>query len=412
MNQRHLLSAGIALVLLVALLAGGFGYVRAQDDAYVYALSGRVFHQKARGMATSQLALEHPDLLLFYGSSELFSAEATPYNPRNLFAGEPTGFSLFAVGDVSVNSLLTAQEIAGLGSALRGRKILISISPAFFAPGGLPQDHYAGNFSRLNAGDLLFSTDLSYDLRQSAAREMLRYPDTLAQDPVLDFAARQLASPSPLAPLLYDAALPLGKLQTLILQLQDYWAVYSYIQSHPTLVPGAPQRTPATIDWAALQTQAEQAYRKHADNNPFGIDNQTWLAMLAQSAHPGDDIPHVARDMEYDIDVAESPEWTDLDILLRELRQLGAEPLLLNIPIDGTYTQLVGMRPATRAAYYGKLTRMANSYGVPVLTFQDHDMDPYFLMGPLSHPSEKGWSYFDQAIDAFYHDRLPLEIDK
>ncbi len=58
MNKPHSLSLGIAPAALLALLASGFVYIRPQEDAHTYAPSGRVFHQKARGIAMQQLALD------------------------------------------------------------------------------------------------------------------------------------------------------------------------------------------------------------------------------------------------------------------------------------------------------------------------------------------------------------------
>lgn len=383
------------------MILGGLVYARYQEGRYISALTSRMFHQKTRGSAVQREALNHPELLPFYGSSELYSSENTPYNARNLFASYPSGFTIFPVGDVSVNSLLTAEEVAAAGGDLRGRKIVISISPVFFSPTGLPHDQYAGNFSAIHAAELLFSTDISYGLKQGAAREMLRYPETLSKDALLDFAAHRLAGGSAIDEALYYAELPLGKLLTLVLRLQDHWEVLSYIAAHPDLSASTPLRSPATLDWTSIQARAEQAYRRHAVNNPYGFDNQHWLDMIKEArATPGTSIGSAP------IDASRSPEWTDLDILLRELHELGAQPLLISLPIAGAFNDEGGMSLTTRSAYYERVREVGNAYGIPVLTFAGHDEDRYFLMDPVSHPSEKGWSYIDQAIDDFYHGRL------
>lgn len=397
----NLASAGLAIILLISILLGGLAFARYQEGRYINALTSRMFHQKVRGSAVQREALNHPDLLPFFGSSELYSSENTPYNARNLFSSYPSGFTIFPVGDVSVNSLLTAEELAAAGGDLRGKKIVISISPVFFSPRGLPADQYSGNFSLLHATELLFSTDVSFDLKRDAAREMLRYPDTLSKDALVDFAARRLTGGSPVDAALYYAEVPLGKLRTLVLRLQDHWEMLAYIAARPELSTAQPIRSQATLDWASIQTQAEKAYRRHADNNPYGIENQHWLDMVKEGRQtPGASIGSAP------IDVNGSPEWASLEILLRELHEVGAKPLLISLPIAGGFNDHGGMRPSVRAAYYERIRQTGNAYAIPVVTFESHDEDPYFLMDPVSHPSEKGWSFIDQAVDDFYHDRL------
>jgi poly-D-alanine transfer protein DltD len=49
---------------------------------------------------------------------------------------------------------------------------------------------------------------------------------------------------------------------------------------------------------------------------------------------------------------------------------------------------------------------VVRAYGVPVLNFADHDRDSHFVQDASAHPSEMGWVYYDQALDAFFHDQL------
>src|SRR5207249_4519118 len=103
-----------------------------------------------------------------------------------------------------------AQAFASLGSDLRGKRVVV----AFVFQGVYPEraDQYAGHFSRLHAESLAFSTDLGFETKQLAARQMLRYPGTLRQEPLLRFALARLDDGSPLSRAQYYAALPLGKL--------------------------------------------------------------------------------------------------------------------------------------------------------------------------------------------------------
>lgn len=92
--------------------------------------------------------------------------------------------------------------------------------------------------------------------------------------------------------------------------------------------------------------------------------------------------------------------------MVRVLRELGAKPLVLSMPIHGSYHDYMGVSVGARGAYYQRLGALMNRYRVPGLDFADHDGDNYFSRDYSAHPSDKGWVYYDRALDAFYHDRL------
>jgi D-alanine transfer protein len=243
---------------------------------------------------------------------------------------------------------------------------------------------------------------LSYATKQAAARRMLDFPRTLAADPVLKFALGQLANDSAVSGALYYAVLPLGKLQNWLLRLQDHWETLDFIRQRPDLAVVA-ARAPEQIDWESLLAAAERDYRRHADDNPFGFDNE-WYRRELRGRRLGQ--RNGLADEELRSSLQHSAGWADLDALLRVLRDLGARPLILSAPIQGTYLEYQGVSAETRAAYYDKFRKIVESNGVAVRDFAEHDGDKYFLRDPEAHLSEKGWAYYDQVLDAFYHGAL------
>ena len=93
-------------------------------------------------------------------------------------------------GKGSTSTMIAAAlTAAGRRTGLHGRKVVVSLSPAwFFNRLAARADGYAGNFSQLQADELAFNTRLSLKLRQDAARRMLQYPATLKNRPLLKFA--------------------------------------------------------------------------------------------------------------------------------------------------------------------------------------------------------------------------------
>src|SRR5262249_383607 len=143
----------------------------------------------------------------------------------------------------------------------------------------------------------------------------------------------------------------------------------------------------------------EEAQRKGA-GNPFGFESTFWVAHAPEIARQKGVYPPqtVLRSLE------RSAEWADLDLLLRVVRQLGGEPLILSIPMNGGYYDYLGVDAEARGAYYDRLRHVAAARGVPLIDFRDHDVDKFFVIDTAFHLSDRGWTYYDRAFDAFFHD--------
>jgi D-alanine transfer protein len=396
----HLGPALTAGLLALAALAGGVVYARQVERTYVHTFAPQILEQKNVGSALAQEAFRQPDLLPLYGSSELQIPDV--YHACALFRKYPTGFTTFTVGKPGTLCVNMLQEVAGVGADVRGRKVAISVTPSWFCEGvRLNQEAYAGNFSRLHANELAFSTDLSLAVKRGAAARMLEYPAPLQADALLCFALETLKNDSALARPLYYAALPLGKLQTLVLRLQDHWETVACIQEQPGLATDVPH-APSSLAWPTLLATAERRYRPVSNNNPFGFQNQRWLRRWQAEA---DRNKKSRSDEAFLQDLGHTQQWTDLSLLLHGLQDLGMQPLILSMPISGPYYDHWGVSASARAAYYQKLRETAAAYNVPVLDFADHENDRAFLL-EHGHLSPKGWLYYDMALDGFYHDRL------
>jgi D-alanine transfer protein len=403
----HLSAISVALVLLVALLVGGVVYARGQERRFVHALAPDMFPLKNKGSALQREAFRQTDLLPVYGSSEVYwTDEHYPYQPyqaRVFLAQYPTGFMTFDVADGGLSCLTIAQDLAAVGTELWGRKVVVSFAPTVFWERMAKPDWITAQFSPLHATKLLFSNRIPWDTRKAVAKRLIKYPRIFQNQLLLTLAVRRLTSKSILAPLFYYAILPLGKVQGMVLDLQDHWETLQYIRQRPDLNPNAPHN-PRVLDWHALQKQAQNEALLKASNNVFGFDDGLWNCCYRDWVSTQ---ANTLTDKGFTYDLSKSAEWGDLEIALQILRSLGAQPLLLSRPINGVYWQYVGVSKKARKAYYTRLETLARKYNVPVVDFQSHDADQYFSVDPLSHTSRKGWIYVDEILDDFYHDRLP-----
>ena len=185
---------------------------------------------------------------------------------------------------------------------------------------------------------------------------MLEYPATLANRPLLKFALENLADGSSVGLACYHAVLPLLVVHNAILRYQDHLRVVSLLWKHPGWArsrlspPGGRQ-----LDWATLHRQADETYRAHCNNNEFGMDNDKWVRQLRALMLKR---RNTRSDEEFRRTVEQSQEWVDLELLLRELTELGAQPLVLTMPIHGGWYDQCGITFSARLAYYQKLREL------------------------------------------------------
>jgi len=273
MKQSLHLIAGITSLIILGLVLIGFNfYAQTLEQRHVNALAPLKLPAARNGTALQHAALQQADLLPLYGSSELTLLD-TSFKANNFFATYPTDFMVFEVANLGASSITIAQSLATLGPDLRGKKIVISLSPADYTINMSPAPYYKENYSRLHVYGMIFSPYLSMNIKKSAARSMLLQPKTLQDDPFLKFTLSQIAT-SKQGRLLYYLLWPLGELQTEIMRLQDHAAVVSLILSRriELHVP----HTRKTLDWAGIHTQALAEQKQHSLNNPYGIEDSKW----------------------------------------------------------------------------------------------------------------------------------------
>ncbi len=395
----HLLSALVAILIVLASLIEAEAYASAAEERHLPALLPVYDPELRKDSVLQQAALQHSAMLLLFGSSEVSTGGA--FNARVLFGTCPTGFAVYEVGGNSADSIIILQEIAALKSSLRGRKIVISLSPEFFLNRETPAGPYEANFLLLDANEFVFGTDIDFATKQVVARRMLEYPKTLRRDPVLAFALRNLADAGPIDRALFFAAVPLGQAHTWLLRLQNHRKALEDIAKYQKIESGLACQD-AALNWEKLNAQALEMSGPYLGPNPFGLVDKMWQDFRKQWLAEKDTL----NDKLFLRELRRSTEWADLDLLLGVLHELGAQPLIITLPFNGLFFDYQGVSAAARGEYYRGLRNIGTKYGVPVVTFEDHEYDRVFFTD-VSHPGMKGWLYYDQVLDQFYHGILP-----
>jgi len=194
-GMLHLFSALVACGLVAAILFVGRTIAIHVEQSTLPSTAPELFSLKNQGLAFQRAAARAQDVLPLYGSSELV-IPPVPEKASRFFRTAPTGFQVSPVGKLGATSLTILQKFGALSSDLRGKNVVISLSPEWFLVQVTRWDWYKGNFSLLAASEMTFGSALDFQLKRDIALRMLQCPSTLEKSPLLEFALRRLASGS------------------------------------------------------------------------------------------------------------------------------------------------------------------------------------------------------------------------
>ncbi len=391
-HRPHLTAALAALFVAGAALATGLVWCHRTESRYVHELAADFSDAKLQGVALQKAAFAEDDLLLLYGSSEL--VKEMPNKASEFFHDYPTGFRVFPVGKPGTTALAVLQKLAAVGPELRGRKVAISLSPSSYFAEEVDPGYYAGNFSNLQAMEIAFSPALSPGLKRDAARRMLEYPETLEDNWLLSFALSRLAHDTSIDRALYNALLPLGRLQAWIGRTQDHFQAATHIVDLELREEGESRPRRRKLNWDEAFKRGEElakAMRAKAKRSPAP-------ALVKR--------PQGSRDKVFLQTLAHADEWTDCELVLRALHELGAKPLIMSMPVHGPDLEAVGVSVSARQAYRTRLRELTASHRAPLVYFGQNEEDPNFFYDNLDHLGAKGWVHYNKTLDDFFHGRL------
>ena len=410
-DSRHLWAVLLAVLTVVVVFAGVEAFVRWRLAGELEAFAGIMPSVKLTGNVLAAAALRRADFLLVYGSSELdHDAEN---RPDAFFQYRPTGFAVFPIGKAGNTCLVVLQKVAALGKRLRGRKVVVILSPSWFLHDPDPEA-VGANLRPPQVGAWVFGSGLDAALRRDIARRLQAFPAVLEREPLLGRAVADLAENSWGSRLRLAALTPLGRAQDF---LWERWEFLAVARDLPTGGASRRQRQKASRkaglppprsapNWERLAAEAERHDRALGDGSPYsvGVPEREEKVSEEMEGRSGKEAVPRERDADFLAKLARSSEWTDLGLLLRVLREEGAEALIVSQPFNGRYRDPGGNTPAARRVYYARLEATVRAAGFAVRDFPEDEEDRTFF-NDAGHPSAKGWVFYDRALDEFFHGR-------
>jgi len=320
-----------------------------------------------------------------YGSSEL--SRFDPFHPSNYFEANQEGFTPFLYGRGGTQSLVQFMNFAAHSNQLKGKKLVFIISPQWFHKKGIDNVHFDPNYSMLQAYDLAFNHSIDPRLKRKAIHRLLKF-DVVKRDYMLTSVFRSEIGRHGKFRLDNEIIRPFAYMNWKLLQKKDlYFSLYGGYNhkryKDPKIVKGK--------SWGELEQIASQYGKQRAKGNPYDVSYSFYKKKI---------IPTAAKMKNYNrhATYAKSVEYNDFQMVLDLLKEKGAKPIFISLPVNGRWYDYTGFPKNGREVYYKKICKQVSASGFPIVDLSGHEYDPYFLKDTM-HIAWKGWVYVDQAME-------------
>ncbi|QCJ42282.1 D-alanyl-lipoteichoic acid biosynthesis protein DltD [Bacillus sp. S3] len=348
-----------------------------------------------QGKYVQQKMLEDHQYLPIYGSSEL--ARLDRFHPSNYFKEAGGDFTPFLIGRGGTESLIHFLNFAEQTGQLKGKKMVFVLSPQWFQPKGTDESHFVPNYSSLQGYDLAFNKNIDPALKKKAIERLLKF-SPVQNDPFLSVMYRAEITNNPWTKRESAWIRPFALAYRKLLIKKDlYYSLVGGIPHKRDLNPQVKNKS-----WDELAAQANHLGEKKSTNNHFYVINSQYNKIHKM-------VPSL-KDNKIGASYGESPEYQDFQLVLSLLKQAGAEPLFISVPVNGPWYDYTGFPKVGRTAYYERIKKQIETEGFQIADFSHHEYDPYFMKDTI-HIGWKGWVYADKAIQDFYEGKkIDVEV--
>lgn len=340
-----------------------------------------------QGTYIQQRMLENKKFLPIYGSSEL--ARLDRFHPSNYFQVTREPFTPFLVGRGGTESLIHLLNFSEHLDQLKGRKIVFVLSPQWFQPKGTDESHFVPNYSSLQGYDFAFNNHIDPRIKKMAIKRLLTF-SSVKDDPILSAIYRAELTKNPWDQKKAKLVRPFAYAYRNLLVKKDlYYSIAGGVKRNREIKHDLKGQ-----NWSQLEKDAEQLGSQKAINNPFWVTNSQYNKIKNL-------VPSL-KDKKTNASYGKSPEYQDFQLVLDVLKQSGAKPLFISVPVNGKWYDYTGFPKKGRTAYYSRIRNQIEAEGFQVADFSGHEYDPYFMKDTI-HIGWKGWVYTDRAIKDFYN---------
>lgn len=332
------------------------------------------------------------DNILVFGSSEFGHGTKTKYYPKNMF--EDDDFDMVVVGAGYYQSLSHAITLGSIAKDIPNKKVVLILSPQWFRETGVLPEAYASRFSEDNFISMLQNDSLS----DSTKEYVINRTNTLLTGDQTTLNRVKTYE----RVLFYDNA---------SVEDQIYYGLYSNFIKEKSLFTVAkaslmcrekrshhiPNGLGKIHNWEKYQEEAASEGKEATNNNDFHVLNSYYTNHLEPELG-------ARKDSGLNSSYCTSPEYDDLRCFLDMCDELGVEPLLVSIPVNGWWYDYTGFSKSDREQYYQNIRDIAAEYDVELADFSGDEYTEYFLEDTI-HIGWKGWVSVNESIYNFAKDK-------
>ncbi len=380
-SGTRLLRAVLGGLLAAALAVGGLctilpGLGKA-DDRKLYDYLYSDTRSRYPSFVTQNMS---PNSHLAFGSSEFSTPKSlVPTVPAAVFGEHNTGVDMTFVGTAFDQSLWQAIAAGAYDGTAPKKKITLILSPQWFFKG--------------NGAQWAFKRIFSYELyRQfcdnpNISEETKAYVRKRLGELGIDKTSLAAANKDTFIDELNDRIFTFGN--ELNARRQIRWlnadAPYKTTERRESTTPVEP-------DWNALIEQGRTAGKAKCTNNEYGVYDSYFTQKAPLNSEKDETFSQA--DLEYE----------DLRSFMRVCRECGWEPLVVMLPVHGSWYDRQNVTAEERQGYYARVRAICNEAGYPYADFSSCEYEKYFLCD-MTHPGWVGWVRIEKAIYSFINDR-------
>lgn len=326
--------------------------------------------------------LKNSKYVPLYGSSEFTRWD--PFHPSNYFEVNEASFTPFLVGKGGMTSIVHCLNFATQKELLKNKKMVIVVSPQWFVKHGTDEQHFAPNYSPLQAYQLPYNENIDEQVKRKLMKRLMDYETVQSNETLYD---------------LYDAYLnnKEWKFNLLSIPSKAYMSIQEKKDIFSALLKDmSPKRYKSEEvkekSWEELRTLANEYGAQRSQNSKFYIEDKVYKKKK--------DYYLSMEGKNVGLSYGESLEYEDFQMMLDILKEANAEPLFVIIPVNGYYYDFTGFPVEGRTDYYTRIKKQITENGFTFADFSDHEYDPYFMRDSI-HIGWKGWVYLDEAMAEF-----------
>ena len=385
---KKLLTALCCLFAVVAVLAAMTAGIYHTMPDYPDSLgNAHEETQKITGLYLVSEAAKQGNTVTIYGSSELKTTDIRTH-PANFFDGQRAGFQVNLVGRGSCQSLVHALSIAASGDSLTGQKVVLITAPQSYVAEGIASDLFMANFSEQQILATLADETVPQEIRDYLSARVQTLIDTYNHE---NGTSLQTYTAAGLATKYGNPAVlrPYAVLSRWLLNTRDLAASRRIMSNYEDVKPLA-----VPINWEAEEQSALEQAAEMVTNNDYYMQDSYFNTYIGRKLEQ-------QAGKDEGLTYNESPEYADLECLLKLCEVKGLDVLFVHVPMHGSWNDYTGFTADRRAQYYENVRQIVSDYDVELLDLTGYEYEPYFLCDTM-HLGWKGWLEVDRAICAFY----------